>query len=79
MYSFNASLNYDRQDNMKRLEELSALQTKVNQLSGISRVLPRAAVAKTNLFSTVSWLGFIVSLMRIKKEEKKKKKKKEEE
>ncbi|GFN74383.1 hypothetical protein PoB_000088900 [Plakobranchus ocellatus] len=53
MYSFNASLNYDRQDNLKRLEELTVLQTKVNQLSGVTRVLPRAAVAKTNLCSTV--------------------------
>lgn len=52
MYSFNASLNFDRQDNVKRLEELSALQTKVNHLSGANRVLPRTAVAKTNLCFT---------------------------
>ncbi|KAK3709781.1 hypothetical protein RRG08_028814 [Elysia crispata] len=51
MYSFNASLNFDRQDNIKRLEELSALQIKINQLSGANRVLPRAAVARTNLCS----------------------------
>ncbi|RUS75924.1 hypothetical protein EGW08_016312 [Elysia chlorotica] len=51
MYSFNASLNFDRQDNVKRLDELSSLQTKINQLSGANRVLPRAAVAKTNLCS----------------------------
>ncbi|GFS16128.1 hypothetical protein ElyMa_003206400 [Elysia marginata] len=54
MYSFNASLNFDRQDNIKRLDELNALQNKVNQMSGANRVLPRAAVAKTNLCCTDS-------------------------
>ncbi|BFZ12742.1 hypothetical protein BsWGS_15781 [Bradybaena similaris] len=49
MYSFNASLNFDREDNLRLMDELTHLQHKVNALSGVTNIFPRAANAKTNL------------------------------
>ncbi|KAH9507712.1 hypothetical protein Btru_053513 [Bulinus truncatus] len=49
MYSFNASLNFDREDNVKMMEELTNLQNKINKLTGTNTILPRSAKAKLNL------------------------------
>ncbi|CAL1538494.1 unnamed protein product [Lymnaea stagnalis] len=49
MYSFNASLNFDREDNIKMMDELMSLQSKINRLTGANLILPRNARAKTNL------------------------------
>ncbi|XP_012941027.1 uncharacterized protein LOC101845345 [Aplysia californica] len=55
MYSFNASMTFDREDNQKHLEELTSVQSQVNSVSGLSLVVPRWAVGRTNLTEDVEW------------------------
>ncbi|KAI8790682.1 hypothetical protein BgiBS90_008606 [Biomphalaria glabrata] len=49
MYSFNASLNFDREDNLKMMEELTNLQSRANKLTGAATILPRSAKAKMDV------------------------------
>lgn len=63
MYSFNASLNFDREDNLRLMDELTRLQHKVNTLSGVTNIFPRVANAKTNLICQVrEIIHFIIYL-----------------